>query len=368
MLRSLQIKNFRALRDFGMTGLARVNLLVGTNNCGKTSVLEAIHILSVPGLPGPLWSTLLRRGETRDDADELEVEVAHAVYGHAIEVGTAFIVSGSNDRDARSVTATVRERDPAQPLPPVRASRQRELFEPGPDEDGALAPVELLLQWRSDQHVRDLRWPLTRRGGLLRDVLVASSRRTVDGASPVHFITTEGLTQDSVVSLFDETVLTADEDTVVEALQTIEPEIERLASIGSSRRYRVMGRGGIAMLVGGKRVPIGSMGDGVWRLLGIALALVRAEGGILLVDEIDTGLHYSVLVDMWRLVFETAKRLNVQVFATTHSRDCYEALASVAETGRHDISLQRIERGKPLAIAFTESEIRQAAKRGIEVR
>ena len=63
MFRQIHIKNFRALREFGMTGLGRVNLLVGTNNCGKTSVLEAIHILSVPGSPRPLWNTLLRRGE-----------------------------------------------------------------------------------------------------------------------------------------------------------------------------------------------------------------------------------------------------------------------------------------------------------------
>ena len=73
MFRQIHIKNFRALREFGMTGLGRVNLLVGTNNCGKTSVLEAIHILSVPGSPNPLWSTLLRRGETRDDIEGVEI-------------------------------------------------------------------------------------------------------------------------------------------------------------------------------------------------------------------------------------------------------------------------------------------------------
>ena len=122
------------------------------------------------------------------------------------------------------------------------------------------------------------------------------------------------------------------------------------------------------MLVEGKRVPVGSMGYGVWRLLGIALALVRAEGGILLIDEIDTGLHYTVLVDVWRLVYDTAARLGVQVFATTHSRDCYEALAAVTQVGRQDISLQRIERGRALAVSFSESEIRQAAARGVEVR
>jgi AAA15 family ATPase/GTPase len=122
------------------------------------------------------------------------------------------------------------------------------------------------------------------------------------------------------------------------------------------------------MMVAGQRIPIGSMGDGIWRLLGVALALVSAREGVLLVDEIDTGLHYSVLVDMWRLVFETARSLEVQVFATTHSRDCYEALAAVTEANRTEISIQRIERGKVEAIGFTEVEIRQAAERGLEVR
>lgn len=64
----------------------------------------------------------------------------------------------------------------------------------------------------------------------------------------------------------------------------------------------------------------------------------------------------------------TASTLDVQVFATTHSRDCYEALAAVTEDDRDQISLQRIERGKVQAIGFTEAEIKQAAGRGLEVR
>jgi AAA15 family ATPase/GTPase len=49
MIRALTIENFRSLRRFRMTGLGRVNLLVGTNNCGKSSILEAIHVLARPG-------------------------------------------------------------------------------------------------------------------------------------------------------------------------------------------------------------------------------------------------------------------------------------------------------------------------------
>jgi hypothetical protein len=157
------------------------------------------------------------------------------------------------------------------------------------------------------------------------------------------FITTEGQTRESIISMFESVVLTPDEAAVLQALHTIEPGIERIASIGTQGRVSARdARGGIAMMVAGQRIPMVRWATGIWRLLGIALALVRARGGVLLVDEIDTGLHYSVLVDMWKLVFETARSLDVQVFATTHSRDCYEALAAVAEPGRTEISLQRI--------------------------
>ncbi|MCK6576289.1 ATP-binding protein [Myxococcota bacterium] len=299
------------------------------------------------------------------------MDVAHLVHGHVIDVGASFSVSGSNDGISRSVTATFREGSPGESLVVNRRLRgtQRDLFEVEPDDEDAIVPLELELDWRVGEQARSLRLPLTRRGGLSSAILRVEPGRPQRELPPIHFITTEGLTRDRVVALFDETVLTPDEQTVLQALRTIEPDIERIASIGSSRRYASDTRGGLAMLVDGRRVPVGSMGDGIWRLLGIALALVRSSGGgTLLIDEIDTGLHYSVLTDMWRLVFETARRLDVQVFATTHSRDCYEALAAVAEAGRHEISLQRIERGKPKAIVFTEAEIQQAAERGIEIR
>ena len=75
------------------------------------------------------------------------------------------------------------------------------------------------------------------------------------------------------------------------------------------------------------------------RLLGNALALVNAKGGIFLIDEVESGLHYSVQPDMWRLILETAAKLNVQVFATTHSLDCLRAFESAASERGEDESL-----------------------------
>lgn len=352
-----------------MAQLGRVNLLVGTNNCGKTSVLEAIELLSAPGTAMPLWQSLARRGELREDGREAEVEVEHIVHGHAIDTESRVEIEGEDDAGDVGVVVTFPERSQDYKLPAGILRRQRELFAAEGDDEQATWAQDILLAWRGPRpgEHRQLRWPLTRRGGIWQELLSTEPRPKEQESRPVRFITTEGLTRETVVALFDEAVLTPDEATILHALRTIEPHIERIATVGSSRPSRAR-RGGIVMLVDRKRVPIGSMGDGLWRILGIAVALVRASNGTLLIDEIDTGLHFTVLVDMWRLVFETAARLNVQVFATTHSRDCYEALAAIAAEGSDDISLQRIERGRIDAVAFSATEIRKAAERGLEVR
>jgi AAA15 family ATPase/GTPase len=119
------------------------------------------------------------------------------------------------------------------------------------------------------------------------------------------------------------------------------------------------------------RIPIGSMGDGIWRMLGLALVLVQSENGILLIDEIDTGLHHTVMERLWRLIYEAAQKYNIQILATTHSHDCYQALATICRenvSAGSNVTIQRIERGRDHAIAYSEQEIIAAAERYIEVR
>ena len=107
------------------------------------------------------------------------------------------------------------------------------------------------------------------------------------------------------------------------------------------------------------------------RLLKLALGMGGAQNGFLLVDEIDTGLHYSVMRDMWRMVVETARELNVQVFATTHSSDCVSAIAALISSQpelKDDISVHRIEAGREKTVVFTSDEIITAVQHNIEVR
>ena len=365
MIDDVNIKGFRGLQDFSMKNLGRINLLVGTNNSGKSSILEALELMSSRGSLRSIWSATSRRGERlwfEDDSRRYsEGDVSHLFYGHGFEVGSKIeICAGSNATCKRFSMEVVclPEDFPFAVLPPSEMSDS----------------LGLKLEWTNGLPSQPLLAPLTPRGGLSSRYISRSSMEKID-SPPIQFISTAALSQEEVLSLFDEVVLTPEEDLLVDALRTIEPNIERIAPIGSDRSRFTSGvrQGNIVvkLLDHRDRIPIGSMGDGIWRMLGIALSLVNAKNGILLIDEIDTGLHYSVLSKMWHLVKTTSERLNIQVFATTHSRDCYESLASISRDEISEgscVTIQRIERNAKQAISFSEQEIVAASERGIEVR
>lgn len=118
---------------------------------------------------------------------------------------------------------------------------------------------------------------------------------------------------------------------------------------------------------------MGVLGDGVWHAFLLGLAMVRAKGGLLLVDDIDTGLHYSTMADLWRFVSDLSSpdNLDVQVFATTHSRDCFESLAEVIRDNvavTDTVSIHRIEAGLDAPVSFRGEDIRYVADHELEVR
>lgn len=91
------------------------------------------------------------------------------------------------------------------------------------------------------------------------------------------------------------------------------------------------------------------------RLLTLGLHLVITKGGFLLVDEIENGIHWSVKPKLWHFLVETARALNVQVVATTHSKDCLDGLAHLHRTypalAEH-VSVHRLEAGRDTSVRF----------------
>ncbi len=339
MLRSIIIKRFRRFERLEMSGLGRVNLLVGVNNSGKTSVLEAVHLLAAEADLSAVYGPTLRRGErffrNGGRSDEIEIDVARLFREGRNGGATAFEIKARQD-DAAELALRVEIDGSAFAL--KRPGGQDTLLE------------------------------LAERGGLRLELL---RRHTHPPSRPVVFFDGSFLSIADVISRFNDVVLTSEEAVVLDALRIIEPSIERIAAVSADlSELAATPRGGIIVRCVGSenRVPIGHMGEGMWRMLGLALALVCAKRGLLLVDEIDAGLHYSVMVDMWRLVCATAERLGVQVFATTQNTDCWTSLAAAIQENGGDASIQRLEPESQQTVAFASDEIVIAAERGIEVR
>jgi hypothetical protein len=298
--------------------------------------------------------------------------VGRLFHGHSFEIGNKFRLSASNE-SPQSLSAQFIELD---------EEEWSRTSPPTIEQETLFGTAGLALTWAGKKTAPETAsFPLSERGGLSLETVRRRTLRRDEERASVAFVTTSSLTPDEVVYLLGKVLLNPEEDLLTRALRIIEPDIDRIAAIPaaglpSARYYQPGGssRGGVVVKIKGqeKRLPIGTMGDGIWRLLALALSLIRAEGGVLLVDEIDTGLHYSVMEDMWRLVYRTARRLNVQVFATTHSSDCWHALAHVCNEKDlfrdNDVSIQHIEKGEKLARSFSEQEMMIAADRGFEVR
>ena len=368
MISSIHIRGYRGFMDFEMSGLERVNLLVGTNNSGKTSVLEAIYLLASRGDPLALWGVLWRRGERLAGVDRNErspeLDVSHLFNGHDAHVGSKFALSAKNDTPERQVTFSIGEIKIDQST--ANAARERA---------GVQVPSGLGLHIKGNPVPPVPVIPLSRSGGLYSDVLTPRRlrRKTAEdeGEIAAQFITAESLDGSELISLWDKVALTPNESRVLSALKFLDCDIDRIAAQAGGQNYA--GRGGFIVKLKGLEhpIPIGSMGDGMWRMLAMAIAIAHCKGGVLLIDEIDTGLHYSVLTNMWRLIFGAARELDVQVFATTHSSDCIKSLAELcyAETDVADsVTLQRIEKDKPKSVPYTADEIGVAAEKQIEVR
>ena len=363
MYATLNLSGYRGLKPFHIEGLGRVNLLVGKNNSGKTSILECVELLRTAGSPTVLSSIVRWRGEwgQPDDRRPPTINVTHLFPNH--DLGNKICIEATNG----DVTDSQRWRNKITIR--VRPRSRKEIAE---------WPYDLLNEEENSLLEVVSSNPKRRYGaGVTSEGQTSLHRRPIrsetDPEKPVCFIRTDGLTAWDAVRLFDELVLTENEENVCEALRIIDPSLERIAAVSnaSAMRSRV-GPGGLFVKLKNveDRIPIGSAGDGMWRMFGLAVALANAKGGVLLVDEIDTGLHFTVMKQMWQMVTERANALRVQVFATTHSRDCYESLAEMLQSAPSspEVAIHRVEPERNKTVVFHNDEIIAAARRGLEVR
>jgi hypothetical protein len=382
MIHTLELENYRGFRRYKLADLARVNLLVGKNNSGKTSILEAVQILATRADFNVFAEIADQRDETFDELEErgtrrfLYLNLSHLVHGREIRLGTNFAIRADHSPGTVGLKLKTKPADEAslpgpRPGPPDATSRELSLY------------IEIT---RDEPELERREWPLgpLAKGGLLALNLLQTVSDLNEASlevEPVRFIRQESLDRASMGAMWNDALMEGREEEVEEAMRILEPSLSRIVfltgeqprALTSERPRALPSQGGILLGFKGdhRRYPLGSFGEGMRRLLALALTLPTAKGVLVLIDEIDSGLHYSILEDLWLLVVETAKRLDIQVFATTHSSDCLRSLASLCARRpdlRKEVSVQKIERELDEAVAINAEQLQIAIEQEIEVR
>lgn len=323
MLTSITVKNFRVFRDFTIDSLERINLIAGKNNVGKTALLEALFLFADPGFgEWPPRFNFLR------GFDRLEIDGMMKWGWLFCKRDTGKTISIASD--GSQIELSIVDSNAVQ-------------FSYG-NAEVMIGPVRQL-------NIHDN----------------SGQRWNTNHSIPCGvFLGNTSLSPQQVAESFSTLELQGTQHSVVTALQTIDPRIQRLS---------VLVLGGIPMVYAdigsAPLIPFHQMGDGIVRLLSIVLEIARAAGGIMLIDEIENGIHYSAMENVWKVIAEAARSADVQVFATTHSWECIVAAHEAFSKGAiYDLRLHRLERQDDdvHAVTFDKETLDTAITMGLEVR
>ncbi len=367
IISSFTVERFRSLQSLKLENLGRVNLITGRNNCGKSSVLEALRILASAGRPEVLYSILQAREEDsagNENTNERELNYFGSFFNGFPQIperGQTVVLSADRGKQCLKLALSVgwfsEERDP-EGLPRW-VEQQPSIF---PMFEGVPA---LIIESQAGRRVR----PLAQMKGLPNSRYYGSDLAD-EPPLPLIFVSPYGGEHTANLgALWDSVALSDRETDVINALKIVAGDITKVSMIGgeASRKRRT------AIVRSSEfpnPVPLRSYGDGLNRLFGIVLSLVNAKDGFLLIDEFENGMHHTVQLDVWRIIFRLARQLNTQVFATSHSWDAIESFQQAAAEEPDEALLIRLSKheGSIVPTLFRKDELAIVTRNHIEVR
>ncbi len=363
MYQWFQVKNYRGLENVRLDDFERVNLISGMNNVGKTNLLEAIFIHSGVYNPGLLMTIRALRGLDRlkiERGSWSESPFAPWFYQKNTDVDIEFAgqdaATGYRETKLRIVSDLSEI-----PQVPQYADEVSEESDNGARHPGIASSAETVQALRLESHVSES----TKKHYL---VLTLNRVHIVPFPASPPFqtnITSSRGVSDPEAEFYTNLVKKGTEGVVYRILNIVEPRLQNIFLLTEADQTRLWGRLDFGPL------PLLDMGEGMVRLANLAIRIANTPNGVVLVDEIENGLHYSVLPQIWRFINQLSREFNTQVFATTHSRECVRAAHNAFREGEYDFRLYRLQRTPEdvvEAVMYDKDTLELALESGFEVR
>jgi len=300
VLTSLELKSFRGFRDVKIAPLKRLNLITGKNDTGKTSVLEALRIL----LAQPKIASaggLANEFRIGSNVDWNEHFWKWLIYNKSNEEYAK--IKASHDKGAPFAVGLFS--NALTPDQAVRLNIDNSL--------GMLGP----LQCYSFGDFRQER----PRAKIFTNKPTDAKKDALD---------------------YNRVVQKRGKKKVESLLKTLDSRVEAIEPLQSDERQGPIIFVDLALK---EMIPVTLMGQGFYRLLNIYSEVIASEVNVLLIDEIENGLHYSVMPQVFEGLFNALKELDIQIFATTHSWECIVAAdAAARKSTPYDLNVIRLDR------------------------
>jgi hypothetical protein len=352
MIRSLKFENFRGFRELEIPSLKRINLFAGATNVGKTAILEGVYLLFAGSeqavqLPSIFRSSVQGNGRGIEPDDfvtfwqslfyEKQLDLTSAISATA-DVGGPINCRFRWESSNQAIYFFHREGDIANQKPMNR-------LDPAYTRQFIEASFVLKLNGAKETEHGN---PWT------RDMIVFSTR----AEEPIRD-----------AEFFNQVLLLeGGEDRLLGLLKQIDPRLEKLRYLKAPGTSHALV---YAYFAGKGAISINQTGQGFSKLFSLFCRMLLAKGRVLLIDEIENGLYFESLPEIWRGIAALAESQDIQVFATTHSRECLLAAHEVfKEKPDYDFALHRVQRvkGKLEVITHDKGMLEVAEKRGLEVR
>ena len=352
MITDLEIQNFRGLRHVKFVDLKRVNLIVGGNDTGKTSILEALVLLLGDGaalqqLP-ITFRTNQHRGQSVDHENDQENFWSWLFYDRSFE--NEIRISAGLTSQGRITVQTEREPDPhlggkaLQAVLTRNDSREKVQAVPRPG-----MPRHKLLQYGQRQ-------------------FAVTAANAPDGFR-LAVLSTRAPNPVQDAENYNQVALLADgERRIEEIMREVEPRVRRLryAKLPGTTSPLIFVDIGLS-----RAVPATQMGQAFNRILHIYTHVMANQATVLLVDEIENGIFSESMPRIWKGLLALCERESIQIFATTHSRKCVmSAHETEKERGKQELSVQRLQivKGNVEAVSLASPHLEMASDMGLEVR
>lgn len=353
MIQRVTIENFRCFERLSLD-LRPVNLVTGKNNVGKTALLEALYLHVGAHNPElPIRLAVFRRLLEAGGAVQLDTELTWGWLFRDLDTDRGAVIRSGDDG---SVDRTLRlrvDRDvPVDVADIARAGATNMSLVKGlsMDYEDSSGARESARCWFDGQALR----------------MTHAARLQATGV----FLAPDLMVGQEAVDRFSRLVEMRAEGPVVEALKAIEPRLRELRV--SARRSAEGVSAGIVCDLGGSRlVPLALMGGGSTWLFNLATAVAWAAGGLVLVDDVDAGLHHEALPQVWQALAQISASSGAQIVATTHGWECVRAAASAFADRPGRLGLHRLEMrpgGVVEAVSYDDESLQASVEMGLEVR